>query len=160
MLHVCSPVVLCDKQIIRALSTLEGIARTLDPSFNVLQVMYPTALNRMMQNPSNSPVVDATLQNLIRSKQTGRIDRGKISKLLRDSALISGYSRRKVLLDVLRTRGGRRLIRDGLKEEFRRLINRKGSTNRALIQQEGQMAGRKAAKRRRRRRRVSNYFRL
>ena len=142
----------------RALSTLEGIARTLDPSFNVLQVMYPTALNRMMQNPSNSPVVDETLQNLIRSKETGRIDRGKISKLLRDSALISGYSRRKVLLDVLRTRGGRRLIRDGLKEEFRHLVRRKGMAK-TLRRREGQMAGRKA-ERRSRRRRVSNYFRL
>ena len=140
----------------RALSTLEGIARTLDPSFNVLQVMYPTALNRMMQNPSNSPVVDETLQNLIRSKETGRIDRGKVSKLLRDSALISGNSRRKVLLDVLRTKGGRRLIRDALKEEFRHLVKRKGGTKRAIIRREGrQMAGRS-----RRRRRLSNYFRL
>ena len=129
----------------------------MDPSFNVLQVMYPTALNRMMQNPSNSPVVDETLQNLIRSKETGRIDRGKVSKLLRDSALISGNSRRKVLLDVLRTKGGRRLIRDALKEEFRHLVKRKSGTKRAaLIRQEGrQMAGRS-----RRRRRVSNYFRL
>ena len=144
-----------NKQINRALSTLEGIARTLDPSFNVLQVMYPTALNRMMQNPSNSPVVDETLQNLIRSKETGRIDRGKVSKLLRDSALISGNSRRKVLLDVLKTKGGRRLIRDALKEEFRHLVKRKGGTTRALIRREGQMAGRS-----RPRRRVSNYFRL
>ena len=172
---MCSPAVLCDKQIIRALSTLEGIARTLDPSFNVLQVMYPTALNRMMQNPSNSPVVDATLQNLIsRSKQTGRIDRGKISKLLRDSALISGYSRRKVLLDVLRTRGGRRLIRDGLKEEFRYFVRRGGdretsptsrsrsrsSTGSRSTRRRQKVEERKVDLARSRRRRVSNYFRL
>lgn len=171
---MCSPAVLCDKQIIRALSTLEGIARTLDPSFNVLQVMYPTALNRMMQNPSNSPVVDATLQNLIRSKQTGRIDQGKISKLLRDSALISGYSRRKVLLDVLRTRGGRRLMRDGLKEEFRYLVRRgenretspttrsrsRSSTGSRSTRRRQKVEERKVDLARSRRRRVSNYFRL
>ena len=141
----------------RALSTLEGIARTLDPSFNVLQVMYPTALNRMMQNPSNSPVVDETLQNLIRSKETGRIDRGKISKLLQDSALISGYSRRKVLVDVLKTRGGRRLIRDALREELHRVVRRRGGRY-AKKQQGKEMA--KNRKIRRHRRRVSNYFRL
>jgi len=141
----------------RALSTLEGIARTLDPSYNVLQVMYPTALNRMMQNPSNSPVVDETLQNLIRSKETGRIDRRKISKLLRDSALISGYSRRKVLVDVLKTRGGRRLIRDALREELHRVVRRRGG--RYTKKQQGEEMA-KNRKIRRRRRRVSNYFRL
>lgn len=46
----------------RALSTLEGIARTLDPSFNVFQVMYPFALNRLLTNPTKSAVVDKTLQ--------------------------------------------------------------------------------------------------
>ena len=116
--------------------------------------MYPTALNRMMQNPSNSPVVDETLQNLIRSKETGRIDRGKISKLLRDSALISGYSRRKVLVDVLKTRGGRRLIRDALREEMHRVVRRRGGRS----AKKPQMA--KNRKIRRHRRRVSNYFRL
>ena len=119
--------------------------------------MYPTALNRMMQNPSNSPVVDETLQNLIRSKETGRIDRRKISKLLRDSALISGYSRRKVLVDVLKTRGGRRLIRDALREELHRVVRRRGGRY-AKKQQGEEMA--KNRKIRRRRRRVSNYFRL
>ena len=119
--------------------------------------MYPTALNRMMQNPSNSPVVDETLQNLIRSKETGRIDRGKISKLLQDSALISGYSRRKVLVDVLKTRGGRRLIRDALREELHRVVRRRGGRY-AKKQQGEEMA--KNGKIRRHRRRVSNYFRL
>jgi predicted unusual protein kinase regulating ubiquinone biosynthesis (AarF/ABC1/UbiB family) len=46
----------------RALSTLEGIARSLDPKFNVFQVMYPFALNRLLANPTKSPVVDKTLQ--------------------------------------------------------------------------------------------------
>ena len=160
--HICSSSMflvqnVTNNQINRALSTLEGIARTLDPSFNVLQVMYPTALNRLMQNPSHSPVVDETLQNLIRSKETGRLDRDKISKLLRDSALISGYSRRKVLVDVLRTRGGRRLIRDALKEEFSHLGRSKGSATNAEVWQEGQIMEKKS---KRRRRRLSNFFRL
>lgn len=95
----------------RALSTLEGIARSLDPSFSVLQVVYPYALNRLLKNPSRSQVVDDTLQTLMRSKETGRIDRGKVDQMLDDAALITGFKRRKVLTDILKTRGGLRLMR-------------------------------------------------
>lgn len=95
----------------RALSTLEGIARSLDPTFSVLQVVYPYALNRLLRNPSGSSVVDDTLQRLIRSPVTGRIDRSKVGKLLDDAALITGFKRRKVLFDILKTRGGWRLTR-------------------------------------------------
>jgi hypothetical protein len=80
----------------------------LDPKFNVLQVMYPFALNRLLTNPNKSQVVDKTLQKLLRST-SGRIDRRKIAKLLEDSALITGYSQRKVLQDIMKTKGGRRL---------------------------------------------------
>ena len=90
----------------RALSTLEGIARTLDPSFNVLQEMYPYAINLLLTNPSNSPVVDDTLQKLIRSPVTGRVDSKRVQKLLQDSSLITGYKKRKVLWDILKTKHG------------------------------------------------------
>lgn len=102
----------------RALSTLEGIAKSLDPSFNVLTIMYPYALNRLLQNPSRSPVVERTLQKLIRSVD-GRIDREKIRRLLRDSALISGVSKRRVVWDVVKTKPGRKLSRSILGEELR-----------------------------------------
>ncbi|KAL3817322.1 hypothetical protein ACHAXA_003945 [Cyclostephanos tholiformis] len=78
----------------RALSTLEGIAKSLDGSFNVLTIMYPYALNRLLQNPSQSPIVERTLQSLIRSSD-GKIDRRKIRRLLRDSASISGLSKKR-----------------------------------------------------------------
>lgn len=95
----------------RALSTLEGIAKSLDPNFSVLQVVYPYALNRLLRNPSDSGVVDNTLQSLIRSPTTGRIIRSKVGKLLDDAALVTGFKRRKVLMDILTTRGGLRLAR-------------------------------------------------
>jgi len=101
----------------RALSTLEGIAKSLDPSFNVLTVMYPYALNRLLQNPSQSPVVERTLQSLIRDTD-GRIDRQKIRQLLRDSAVISGKSKRHVVYDILRTKPGRKLTRSIIKEDL------------------------------------------
>lgn len=101
----------------RALSTLEGIAKSLDPSFNVLTIMYPYALNILLRNPSGSTVVSSTLQSLIRSKD-GRIDREKIRQLLRDSALISRRSKRRVAFDIIKTREGSQLAFSILREEL------------------------------------------
>ena len=101
----------------RALSTLEGIAKSLDPSFNVLTIMYPYALNRLLENPSQSPVVERTLQSLIRDTDM-RIDRQKIRRLLRDSALISGLSKRRVVWDIIKTKPGRKLTRSIVREEL------------------------------------------
>jgi predicted unusual protein kinase regulating ubiquinone biosynthesis (AarF/ABC1/UbiB family) len=102
----------------RALGTLEGIARSLDPNFNAFSLMYPYALNRILQNPTGSPVVDATLQNMVRCKETGKIDREKIRRLLRDSALFTGFSKRRVLRDILRTKSGKQLAKEIVKQEM------------------------------------------
>ena len=116
----------------RAMSTLEGIARSLDPKFNVLQVMYPFALSRLLTNPTKSPVVDRTLQRLIRSS-SGRIDRTRISELLRDSALITGYPRHRVIRDVLNTKEGRRLALNVASEEFSYLLPFRRSSRQANV---------------------------
>ena len=71
-------------------------------------MIYPYALNRLLRNPSRSKVVDDTLQSLIRS-DSGRIDLVKVQTLLDDAALITGFKRRKVFLDIIRTRGGQKL---------------------------------------------------
>ena len=102
----------------RALSTLEGIAKGLDPSFNVLEIMYPYALNRLLRNPSGSPVVERTVQALIRDDE-GKVDRSRIRRVLRDSALISNKSRRRVVWDIVKTRPGRRLAAGVMREELR-----------------------------------------
>lgn len=106
----------------RALGTLEGIARSLDPDFNCLKLMYPYALYRLLQNPTGSVVVESTLQSLIRSQETGRVDREKVSKLLRDTAMFTGYSRRKVLMDIIKTKGGKRLIMHSLASEINFIV--------------------------------------
>jgi len=103
----------------RGLSTLEGIARTLDPEFNVLQIMYPYALSVMLENPSGSEIVDRSLQQLIRNPTTGRLSRRRIRKIVRDSAALTGYTQRQVLKDVLRTSKGRKLARSMLMEEMK-----------------------------------------
>jgi predicted unusual protein kinase regulating ubiquinone biosynthesis (AarF/ABC1/UbiB family) len=110
----------------------EGIARSLDPSFNVLQIMYPYTLEILLQNPSGSPVVEDTLQKLIRSPITGRVDPERLKKLLTDSALLTGFKKRRVVWDVIKTRGGRRITFGIVAEELNhRLIGgRLGRTRR------------------------------
>jgi len=103
----------------RALGTLEGIARSLDPKFNCLQLMYPYAVLRLMKNPTGSPVVESTLQSLIRSKDTGRISRRKVLNLMRDTSRLTGYNRGKVIWDILKTKGGKKLALQCLLAELR-----------------------------------------
>jgi len=110
----------------RALGTLEGIARSLDPEFNCLQLMYPYALYRLMKNPTGSPVVESTLQSLIRSKDTGRISRPRVLKLLKDTSRFTGFGRRKVLWDILKTKGGKKLALQSILSELRSLILLRG----------------------------------
>lgn len=115
----------------RAMSTLEGIARSLDPDFNVLQVMYPYALNRLLSNPTDSPVVEQTMEKLIRSPETGLIEPRRLTRLLTDAALISGQKRVEVVHDVMKTKGGKRFASRMLFKEvrlrFRRPSKSRGS---------------------------------
>mmetsp|Transcript_18429 Transcript_18429/g.27490 ORF Transcript_18429/g.27490 Transcript_18429/m.27490 type:complete len:744 (-) Transcript_18429:316-2547(-) len=135
----------------RALGTLEGTARSLDPEFNVMTVLYPYALNRLIRNPTGSPVVDRTVQNLIRSEKTGRVDHAKLSKLLRDSSALTGKRKTKLLWDVLKTRKGRGLVMRVTAEEMHHRVFR-GCF--------GRMRKSKMKKERRRRVIVSDYLRL
>lgn len=95
----------------RALGTLEGVARRLDPSFNLLKVLYPYALERLISNPNRSVIVEKTLIDLVYSKETGEPDPKRIDKLVTDIVALTGVSRRKVLLDIARTKGGSVLFR-------------------------------------------------
>lgn len=95
----------------RALATMEGNARRLDPSFSVLKVLYPYALNRLLLNPSSSPVVEATLWSLLINPLTNAVDPQRALKLLDDASAMTGFSRRKVALDILKTRKGRDVTR-------------------------------------------------
>lgn len=89
-----------------ALNTLEGTAKLLDPSFNVLSIMYPYANTLILKNPSGGPVVSSTLHSLICSRN-GRIDRDKILQLHQDSALISRQSKLRVPWDIIKAKEGR-----------------------------------------------------
>jgi len=96
---------------LRALATLEGMAREIDPNFNVLRFLYPYALNRIVANPNGSPVVTETLNHLITNRDTGKADRKKIRRLVRDMSLLTGFSKWKLFIDVLKSKNGLALLR-------------------------------------------------
>lgn len=103
----------------RALATLEGMAREIDPTFNVLRFLYPYALNRIVANPSGSPVVTETLEHLITNRETGKVERNKLQRLVRDMSLLTGFSKRKLVWDVLGSHKGRALVRRILRDQAR-----------------------------------------
>ena len=110
----------------RALGTLEGTARTLNPNFNAFSIMYPYALNRILKNPTKSIVVDKTLQKMIRfdsvdnytddsdttHEKKNKIDKRKVIRILNDSCTFTGFSRWRVIKDILKTKNGRKLARE------------------------------------------------
>ena len=94
----------------RALATLEGMAREVDPNFNILRHLYPYAISRIFSNPTDSPVVEHTLESLIQKPSTGKIDIGKLRKLLKDASNYSGHSKLKVIQDIAKSKSGPGLV--------------------------------------------------
>jgi predicted unusual protein kinase regulating ubiquinone biosynthesis (AarF/ABC1/UbiB family) len=94
----------------RALATLEGIIQKLDPKHNAMEAIYPFAVQRLFGNPSQSPIVEQTLLNLLRHPETGALSLSRLLRLLDDAAQVSGQSRRRVVWDILSTAGGRKLV--------------------------------------------------
>lgn len=102
----------------RALATLEGVAMRLDPSFNVLRVVYPFALDRLLRNPNLSTTVADTTLDLLRDSETGLVRLSKGFEILKETARLTGRSKRKVAVDVISTRGGRQTLRRAARISF------------------------------------------
>ena len=94
---------------VRALATLEGMALKLDPDFNVLRVIYPYSINRLMRNPSVSKKVQETFVEICRSPTTKLISPKRVRMLLNDWSLWTGYRKRRVVWDLVTSAGGRRV---------------------------------------------------
>lgn len=93
----------------RALGTLEGMARSADPNFNILRVVYPFAVKRLLANPTGSPVLRRVLRELVRDKKS-RGWRGMSARRLRyvveDAAALTGVPRWHIMRSTLRTKQG------------------------------------------------------
>tara|TARA_B100000405_G_scaffold230202_1_gene164602 strand:- start:686 stop:2704 length:2019 start_codon:yes stop_codon:yes gene_type:complete len=93
----------------RALGTLEGMARTADPNFNILAIVYPFAVKRLLQNPTGSPVLRRVLRQLISNKRTGRMSLTRLKLMIEDAAALTGVSRMAIIASAMTTTAGWRL---------------------------------------------------
>jgi len=89
---------------VRALACLEGLAKKANPKFNIIRPIYPFALRRLLAN-DGSPVLRATLVDL--THLHGRFAPRKAWQLICEAAKLSNSTRRRILYDALRTKGGR-----------------------------------------------------
>jgi predicted unusual protein kinase regulating ubiquinone biosynthesis (AarF/ABC1/UbiB family) len=81
----------------RALGTLEGMARSADPSFNILAVVYPFAVKRLLANPSGSPVLRRVLRRLVSDEKTGALSLTRLRDMVDDAAALTGVPRDKII---------------------------------------------------------------
>lgn len=93
----------------RALATLEGMARNADPNFNILRVVYPFAVKRLLSNPTGSPVLKRVLRQLVRDKRS-RGWKGlsliRLQAVVDDAAALTGVPRWHIVRSTLKTRAG------------------------------------------------------
>jgi predicted unusual protein kinase regulating ubiquinone biosynthesis (AarF/ABC1/UbiB family) len=112
----------------RALGTLEGMAKSADPSFNILAVVYPYAMRRALANPDGSEVIRRVIRRLAgaTTDDTTSTDSGlsvfNLLPMLNDIARLTGASRLKIALDALRHEEARILFRDCLLADFSRTL--------------------------------------
>lgn len=114
----------------RALATLEGLTRKLDPNYNSMKDIYPVALRRLFNNPSGNPVVEKTLLDLARDPVTKVATVARVMQLIDQIACLSGNKRRRVVKDILKTKGGRRMVRKIGREVLRAKLSRQPTQQR------------------------------
>ena len=112
---------------VRALGTLEGMACAADPGFNILTVVYPYVLQRLILSNSNDDkpklksvfrsiiftnAVDASGKNGASPPQTRKsINWNRLRDMLKQATSM-GISAQKIIEDVLATPQGRSFTRE------------------------------------------------
>ncbi|EOD24491.1 hypothetical protein EMIHUDRAFT_238425 [Emiliania huxleyi CCMP1516] len=83
----------------RALASLEGLARAADPTFSIVESIYPFALTTILAGDA-SPLMRRTLDDLATDPATGRVSVRKLRSLVDQLAALSRKPRLAVTLDV------------------------------------------------------------
>jgi len=89
----------------RAIGTLEGMAKSVYPDFNVLSVVYPYAVKRLLSDPGASPVVQRTLVQVTHTRQ-GRFSPAKLRRLVADASVMTRVPQWRIVLDAVFSKGG------------------------------------------------------
>merc|ERR1712187_470858 len=93
----------------RAIGTLEGMAKSADPGFNVLSEVYSFSVRRLLAGDKNSTLLSATLRDLTHDQRTNEPDVRKVWRLVKDASRLAGVRKRRVVLDALQGARGRSL---------------------------------------------------
>jgi len=102
----------------RALGTLEGMARSADPTFNILAVVYPFAVKRLLANPTGSKVLRKVLRQLVRDERTKRFSLSRLQLMIDDAAALTKVPRWHIVRSALRTRQGWSLVGEAMMAGF------------------------------------------
>lgn len=106
----------------RALGTLEGMAKSADPNFNILAVVYPYSMSRMLANPNASPVIRKVIREIATDDVTGKPSTRKLIDILNDVASLTGMSKIKIALDALAHAEGRALAASCVLQDIKNLF--------------------------------------
>lgn len=121
---------------VRAIGTLEGMALSADPNFNLFRIVYPFMLTRIFCE-LDEPKINSLFKNLILSKETGLVNWRKTVKLVRQACTIGGVRKRDLLTSFVKTKSGPRLLIEIMmkyvKHCIRRLRGRKPSRPSPLL---------------------------
>jgi predicted unusual protein kinase regulating ubiquinone biosynthesis (AarF/ABC1/UbiB family) len=92
---------------VRAIGTLEGMAMSADPAFNLFGVLYPFMARRLFAE-LDEPRVLAIFQKLVLCPVTGTVRWAKARRLARDT----GVHPAVLIRSLIGTRAGRRFLVD------------------------------------------------
>ncbi|GJQ12805.1 hypothetical protein GpartN1_g4596.t1 [Galdieria partita] len=85
---------------LRALSTLESLARTADTSFDVKDLVYPYVVSRLLYDPA--PQLHRALENYIIDRESGSPRWDRIDNILHDAVVASIHSESHIVRSYLR----------------------------------------------------------
>lgn len=96
---------------VRAISSLDGMALSADPKFNLFRVVYPFMVSRLFAE-LDEPKIAALFRKLVLCPKSGLVRWVKVKLLLREAcAPGSGCTPLSLLRGLLATRGGRSFLR-------------------------------------------------
>jgi hypothetical protein len=101
------------------------MAKSADPSFNILAVVYPYAMRRALANPDGSDVIRRVVRRLAGATTDDDISTLSVFNLLpmlTDISRFTGASRLRIAFDALAHAEARVLLRDCLLADFSRSL--------------------------------------
>ena len=106
----------------RAIASLEGMALSADPNFNLLQVLYPFVVSQLLLDPSTK--IRAALRGIIQHNDGKSIRWKRLHRLFKDASDL-GVSRRKLISGFLSSTFVISLLVEDFGARFKKLFGKR-----------------------------------